>query len=56
MSGSSEQLMKMLQLHKVDFIIDTSHNTSIYNNLKIKHIKEFDTIFISNQKRKNERR
>mgnify|MGYP002516667893 CR=1 FL=1 len=29
MSGSSEQLMEMLQLHKVDFIIDTSHNTSI---------------------------
>lgn len=50
MSGSSEQLMEMLQLHRVDFIIDTSYTNSIYNNLKIKHIKEFDTIFISNKK------
>lgn len=50
MSGSSEQLMELLQMHKIDFIIDTSPLNTIYNNLEIKFIKKFDTIFISKER------
>lgn len=50
LSASSEQLMELLQLHKLNFIIDTSIPNTIYNNVEIKFLKDFDTIFISNRK------
>lgn len=50
LSASSEQLMELLQLHKLNFIIDTSIPNTIYNNVEIKFLKNFDTIFISNRK------
>lgn len=50
LSASSEQLMDLLQLHKLNFIIDTSIPNTIYNNVEIKFLKDFDTIFISNRK------
>lgn len=49
-SASSEQLMELLQLHKLNFIIDTSIPNTIYNNIETKFLKDFDTIFISNKK------
>jgi len=49
MSASSEHLRELLQLHKIDFIVDTSSSSGIYNNMEIKKIKEFDTIFIANE-------
>ena len=49
MSATSEQLMELLQLHKLNFIIDTSMPNTIYNNLETKFLKDFDTIFISNK-------
>lgn len=51
-SASNEQLIELLQLHKLNFIIDTSIPKTIYNNLDVKLLKEFDTIFISNKKEK----
>lgn len=39
-----------MQLHKLNFIIDTSIPNTIYNNLETKFLKDFDTIFISNKK------
>lgn len=50
LSATSEQLMDLLQLHKLNFIIDTSIPNTIYNNLETKFLKDFDTIFISNKK------
>lgn len=50
LSASSEQLMELLQLHKLNFIIDTSIPNTIYNNIETKFLKDFDTIFISNKK------
>lgn len=50
LSATSEQLMDLLQLHKLNFIIDTSIPNTIYNNLETKYLKDFDTIFISNKK------
>lgn len=50
LSATSEQLMDLLQLHKLNFIIDTSIPNTIYNNLGTKFLKDFDTIFISNKK------
>lgn len=49
LSATSEQLMELLQLHKLNFIIDTSMPNTIYNNLETKFLKDFDTIFISNK-------
>lgn len=49
-SASSAQLMELLQLHKLDFIIDTSMPNTIYNNIETTFLKAFDTIFISNKK------
>ena len=48
-SASSEQLIELLQLHKIDFIIDTSSNNGIYNNMEVHKLKSFDSIFISNK-------
>lgn len=50
LSASSDQLMELLQLHKLNFIIDTSIPNTIYNNIETKFLKDFDTIFISNKK------
>lgn len=49
MSATSSHLVELLQLHKVDFIIDTKPAESIYNNLQTEHLKDFDMIFISNK-------
>lgn len=49
MSASTDVLIEMLELHKVDFVIDTAPVDSIYNNLEIRKICSFDTIFISNK-------
>lgn len=48
-SASSEHLRELLQLHKIDFIVDTSASSGIYNNMEVKKLKEFDTIFIANE-------
>lgn len=50
MSGSTEMLIEMLELHKVDFVIDAAPVNSMYNNLEIRKISSFETIFISNKK------
>lgn len=49
-SASSEQLIELLQLHRLNFIIDTSIPNTIYNNIETTFLKDFDTIFISNKK------
>lgn len=47
-SLSTRDLIKELQQHQIDFIIDSSPIDSIYNNMIIKPIKSFETCFICN--------
>jgi DNA-binding transcriptional LysR family regulator len=46
LSLSTGDLIKELQQHKLDFIIDSSPIESIYNNMIIKPFNSFDTCFI----------
>ena len=53
MSGfNSDEMIKLLQDHKIDFIIDTAHIETNYNNIIIQEIKEMENIFISKQQLK----
>ncbi len=42
-------MIQLLQDHKIDFIIDTAHIETNYNNIVIKEMKELENIFISKQ-------
>lgn len=48
-SSSTDELIQLLEQHKVDFIINTSPRKSIYNNIEVRHVNSFDTVFISNK-------
>lgn len=49
-SGSNQnEMIQLLQEHKIDFIIDTAHIETNYNNIVIKEMKELENIFISKQ-------
>ena len=47
-------LIEALEKHEVDFIIDASPVTSLYNNLKILPIYNLDTCFIKSKENKKE--
>ena len=48
-SGSNfTEMMKMLQEHKIDFIIDTTQVDTNYNNIIVEELKEVENILVSN--------
>lgn len=49
-SGESiNELLTLLENHKVDFIIDSAHFDATYNNLKIDEIKTIENILVSSK-------
>lgn len=51
--ASTNSLVKKLEERKVDFLVDSSPITSIYNNITIKPICSIDTTFVKSSENKN---
>lgn len=45
--ANSEEMINLLLEHKIDFIIDTTHIETSYNNVEIEELKRVENIFIS---------
>ena len=52
LTGTTTYLMNQLDLHKIDFIIDTLPVNYMNNDIEIENIKEMEYCFISNNKEK----